>query len=458
MTREMQMKRKARGAITISFFVLILAWLPWVISYLPGSDCPDLGGQLRQFLGITDYSTHHPIVSTLIYGTIYSIGMLLGSGDFGYLFIVIVQTLGFAAVCAYEAYEVGVLTNSHTAYRITIAFFAILPVFGSYCQWCVKDSLFAIAFGLYATLVAMCVINPNKFFESKRQLTGLCMAAIATGLLRNNGLYAVAFSLPFLALLRPKGKRFRMTIILIVTVLIILITNATVKIVTNASSDTIKESFSIPFQQTARYVREHSDEVTDSEREAINAVLDYENLATLYNEDTSDPVKATYKSTATMQDVIRYLRTWISQGLKSPKCYLCATLRQTYGYWYPEQGIATHDFEFCAYVMFENVAELRDTTYWMPEALRTFCQNWRKIFNAIPIAGYFLTPGIYTWLLVLEAGYLVWRKKTQNLLILLPCIVLTLTCIAGPLNGSVRYSLGVITAMPVCLAASMFTS
>ena len=35
---------------------------------------------------------------------------------------------------------------------------------------------------------------------------------------------------------------------------------------------------SIPFQQTARYVTKYSDEVTEEEKDAINNVLQYDNL------------------------------------------------------------------------------------------------------------------------------------------------------------------------------------
>lgn len=57
----------------------------------------------------------------------------------------------------------------------------------------------------------------------------------------------------------------------------------------------IQEALSLPFQQTARYVKEHEEEVTQEEKEAIKGVLAYNKLGKYYNPKISDPVKATYK-------------------------------------------------------------------------------------------------------------------------------------------------------------------
>ena len=52
---------------------------------------------------------------------------------------------------------------------------------------------------------------------------------------------------------------------------------------------------SVPFQQTARYLREYPDDVTASEKKAINRILDYDVLAEKYNPELSDPVKITFR-------------------------------------------------------------------------------------------------------------------------------------------------------------------
>lgn len=59
----------------------------------------------------------------------------------------------------------------------------------------------------------------------------------------------------------------------------------------SCGKDSPKEMFSLPFQQTARYVKEYGDEISEEEREIIAKVLDYDSLAEIYEPMTADPVK-----------------------------------------------------------------------------------------------------------------------------------------------------------------------
>ena len=53
------------------------------------------------------------------------------------------------------------------------------------------------------------------------------------------------------------------------------------------------EMLSIPFQQTARYVKEYPEDIMEQERLAIDNLLQYDKLAEAYNPSLSDPVKGT---------------------------------------------------------------------------------------------------------------------------------------------------------------------
>lgn len=96
-----------------------------------------------------------------------------------------------------------------------------------------------------------------------------------------------------------------------------------------------KEALSIPFQQTARYVRDYGAEVTAEEAEIIGKVLDYENLAELYDPITSDPVKYTYHAETT-GELLDYFRVWAIQLVKHPANAVEATMNNAYGWFYQE--------------------------------------------------------------------------------------------------------------------------
>lgn len=87
--------------------------------------------------------------------------------------------------------------------------------------------------------------------------------------------------------------------------------------------------FSLPFQQTARYVRDYGTEVTEDEKQAIEKVLDYNSLAEIYSEVTADPVKTTYHAQNT-KELMDYFTVWFRQFLKHPVCYIESFWNQNY--------------------------------------------------------------------------------------------------------------------------------
>lgn len=73
-------------------------------------------------------------------------------------------------------------------------------------------------------------------------------------------------------------------------------------------------------QQTARYIRDYGNEVTDDERTAIEKVLDYDAIAQSYMPELSDGVKQYYKNPG-KGDLARYMLVWAKMLLKHPVCY-----------------------------------------------------------------------------------------------------------------------------------------
>ena len=71
-----------------------------------------------------------------------------------------------------------------------------------------------------------------------------------------------------------------------------------------------QEMLSIPFQQTARYVKYYGNDVSNGVEKVIRKVLDYDTIGKNYDPDLSDPVKNTYKQ----KD--EYLKDYLTYGLK----------------------------------------------------------------------------------------------------------------------------------------------
>ena len=152
---------------------------------------------------------------------------------------------------------------------------------------------------------------------------------------RNNGIYVVLLTIPCLLIATGKKQWKKVLILLVCMVLYNSFYNQIFLPMVNIQSGSEREIFSVPFQQTARYVKEHPEEVTTEEADAIRGVLDYDHLAELYNPELSDNVKWTYKDEASKNEKKLYIKTWFNQFLKHPLTYLEATLNNTYRYFDP---------------------------------------------------------------------------------------------------------------------------
>ena len=105
----------------------------------------------------------------------------------------------------------------------------------------------------------------------------------------------------------------------------------------NVEPGSIREMLSLPFQQTARYLRDAGWDVTEEEKAAIDRVLDYDVLAESYDPDLSDNVKSTYHGET--EDLKDYFSAWFQMLLRHPGIYIQATMNNYYQYFYPGESL-----------------------------------------------------------------------------------------------------------------------
>lgn len=454
-TEETELERRpvnSKKLFLCSFVVLLIAWSPYVISMAPGSDCPDISWQIAQFL-TGDYSSHHPLWSTFVYGAVFSIGNSIAGSGAGLLCAMLLQTVALALALSLEVVELGRLGFKRPVLFVALAFFAIVPVFGSYCQWVVKDSLFGACFALYATVFVRCCVRAARGGVSRRDLLLLLAASVAAGLLRNNGFYVVALAALAFALVFRKTLALKGVVLVLAVIPLIMGLNQAALVATGAQKGDMREALSIPFQQTARYVLYHGDDVTADERRAIDAVLDYSDLADRYAWSISDAVKGK-ANTADRQTLLAYFKVWAQQGLRHPVCYLEATLDQTFGYWSVFDP-AVYRQEYAGYGttwVSQNVGGEADSFF---SVLAGEVTTVVGAIKNLPFLRFFSISGFYTLAGLVLSAFALYRGKPMALLLLLPSALLLLTCIAGPLNGSIRYSFGFIAAFPIITGACL---
>lgn len=439
--------------------LILLMWLPYFIASFPALSNWDFFDMLDSYYGRDTNSlrvvnlldpdvtlnNNNPVLQCLMAVGFMKLGNLLGSPYIGIFLFVSIQAVLFALVLSYVIYFLA-KQGIRKGVRIGILLlYGLLPVNANYAFATLKDTNFAFVMILYILLIIELVQDEKAFLASKKKCILLGALAFLMIMLRNNGLYVVAItSVVFLVAMRRQWKRLVLPLFMPV-VLYIFISNVIYPALSIAPGSRA-EAYSIPFQQTARLLKEHPDEVSDEDKALIEKVfyVTWEDIAQRYTPELSDPVKSRFDRKVTDEEMSEYFRMWFKYLLKYPEVYVQATMGNCYGYFYPEAK---------SWIRYGDIAPTGEP-YGVksPERLaviRNEMTSMCYVFRNIPGVGMLISIGFYTWCLFLCIIILLHFKEKQGILMVVPILVLTLTAIAGPANTMMRYVYPMILSVPI---------
>lgn len=463
--------------VLVSFGAVFILWLPHLILSYPANPCPDAYDQLSQFFGLRGYSNHHPVTSTLIMGSLVKVGSPI-SGNFGLFLYVAVQTVIGAWILAYSFYLMRELNTPVWLRILAFVCYTFTPYYTSYIGALLKDVLYAYVALLFMIELIYLLMRNEDFFQSKKHIALLAVSIVGLLLLRNNGrymFYPVAAAVLLFFFFRgrkaetdPKGRRrtlYSAMAAFLIPALLAEVFSVSLMSYLHAESVSVRMALSMPMQQTARYVKEFGDEVTEEEKAAISAVLDYENLAENYDPMLSDPVMLTFKYSPTGEELKAYLSVWLKQFMKHPVVYFKATVNQNYPMLYPYTEKNTN---FVGSVddwvvgkgnwreELVNLLGLSDV-----EPIASIKIPWLGIFYS----AVFYIPGLnilshlpfYMILLIWLTLFSLCKKRFLWLLLSLPLWLSAAVVVLAPtIYGDPRYAFPIIYAMPITLAYYLY--
>lgn len=436
--------------VAVPWIILIVLWLPNYILYFPGCLTYDIIRQYEQFFS-GNLTNHHPVLTTLFEGIFVKFGRSIGNQNAGiavYLFFTLLLTSGVFAICFYWMYK------KNTTYWIRfvgLAFYGLFPIWSAYARTAVKDTLFYPIFVLFVLFIFDMVLEPEKIFDSKVKVILFLLISLLLCLVRHNGFYILLFTMPF-CILGIKKYRKQLIVLFIIMVAFWEVYQKAILPMAGVEPGGKQEMLSIPFQQTARYVKYYEKDVSTEEEKVIRQVLDYDTIGKNYDPDLSDPVKNTYKQKD--EYLPDYFKIWVEMFQKHPTAYIQATLNGTYGYWgymtevrYPygyyvqPESMDIYQKEYKIYYQKET-KHIRDRYYG---ALDT-------IYQKTPLS--LLTkPMIYLWILIGLFGMVLSFERTIRYWIaFVPVMTSFFICLASPVNGDMRYMLP-ITASTILYIA-----
>lgn len=439
--------------------VMGVCWLPYMVFFFPGTMNWDGLRQLDFYIGSLEWTQFHPVVSTWFMGTIFKIGQtIFHSDNMGVFLFTIIQVIWF--VCAI-GYGMCLLKKWKTPYWFRICvlgFFALVPTWSSYAYTFIKDTSYGLWMFLFVLLLMEFVLDQEHFYWHK--WAALFVTALGACFTRNNGIHVLILSIPFLVWI-AKRNRIKMSIVLVVPAAITLMINNVLAPTVGIGDGTVVEMLSIPFQQTARYVKYYGDEVTPEEEAVIRTVLNYDKLADLYDPELSDPVKSgTAARVEENHNLKEYFKVWWQQFLKHPLCYVEATINNVYQYIYP---VVVEDSMVRTLGNFSHATDpyvnRGDFHFTMPEKWQGMRESITQIaygITSVPVIGLFLTTGMWTWILILGSAIFILEKQYRMLATTVPLWLTLLVCIASPVNGSIRYLLPNMIVLPFVMGCVLF--
>ncbi|MCM1174283.1 MAG: DUF6020 family protein [Blautia sp.] len=422
----------------MTFFFLLLCWLPVLLAVYPGFFVYDAQEEYLQ-VASRAFTTHHPLVHVLMLGGIVcAVHKVTGSYNMGIACYMIVQMCiaagGFTCLLAYLRRK----KTGKTLRFLSMLYFAFFPVVVMFTLCSAKDTIFTVALLLLLLCMLEMGIAAESFFASGTKMVFFVLSALTMLLFRKNGIYAFALMIPALLFYHKKHLK-KMGILLAATVVSYFLISGGLAAALHAQDTENQEILTVPIQQLARTYKFNREIFSEEEIEALYEILPEEALA-LYNPKLSDPVKYRFRNEAYSADKWKYAKLWVKIGLKKPLSYINAWLVNSYGFWYPDtvidvySGNTVFTFTYGDSSYFGYEVELPGVRAskipWLDEAYRRLSLELEQ--ENISIVSMIYSPGCLFWCFAFVFSYVLYRKKYHIIIPYLMVFLIWLTVLLGP--------------------------
>lgn len=456
-----------KNAIVILTLIMLVCWIPVLIFLYPGNAINDTWGQFSQYIKMFDggilhrgvLSDHHPFFDTLFMGgIIVPLAHLFHNWKLAFFCYVILQyvltCLSFSVSVWYLHKKCSISINLTT---VVYSIYCILPIFPVSAQTISKDALFSWIY-VYLTILLIEVIRTNgSVLSSKKYLIVLILTIFFVGLTKKVGLYVVILTLVAFLIFLKSSRKYILILFAAIALLSFGLTGfikSELKVIPGGK----QEMFSLPFQQTARYMKYHSEDVTKDEKKVIGKLLDTKNISKNYIPISADPVKG-FEDRGTTEDYVNYIKVWIKQGIKHPKTYISATVAMLSGWFSTEEYSPLMNMDWHnqldTRIIPESISERKGLSSKLAKEYQKFYDN---LYNN-KVTGLIVSYALYATILPLIVCLALWNKYDRKWwLITIPMLLsIALGCWLAPvsifLEGR-RYLYPVIYTLPILLAIS----
>ncbi|QOS67186.1 hypothetical protein GS424_011665 [Eggerthella guodeyinii] len=446
--------------------VIGIAWLPIIIILYPGIVYHDTEFQLIQFFGnenlnvysgapdpeVPKITDHHPIMTTLLFSFFAWLGGFLGGAYNGLFLYALFQATLLAASLAWMIKFLRSEIRVKPAFcGACLMFCGLMPLFPIYAVSISKDAIFAPFFVLFSVLYCWLMLTRGQILSDKRTLALFCTTCLGFVATKKLGIYLLLICLIIALAYCRKGRLAVAASGALSAFAVLVFIPVVVFPLVGGGSGSSREMFSVPFAQTAWYVSEYPEDVTDSEKDVIDEVLGYDSLPDRYAPETADFVKGSAKIEG---KVAEYARVYIAEGLRHPLTYLRAFLALEAGFVSTKDGFSPLSLSVAIAGL--DTQALPDI-YYKPEALEWpayYIGEFASSAHEIPLLGILFSKGLYAFLAPLCAVLILVVRDRRKLITLLPYIGFAALLYLSPISteyNSGRYVFPLLCAFPLLL-------
>ncbi len=430
--------------------VIIACWIPIWLAYYPAVFAYDVETQLGQVIS-GPYSTHHPLLHTLIMGGCMKLMWNVGGINAGMALYAVLQMLFMGITGGWALAEARRLGTSKPVLILYGTFLALFPVNGILAVSTTKDVIFSGLMLIELLLVRRILKGETCFGRGLWVKTAI--ATVALIIFRNNALYALIPAIVIYMLIRPtdesdgktgtdgkngtggKSRKRAFVLTLAAGCIAGCLVNGGLKAALNAESGSPREALSIPIQQMARAYSLHRDELPEELRTDLEMCLGGD-VTDVYDPHLADKVK----KQVYLKDIRCFIKSWFKIITKYPGDSFDAWLYTTEGAWYMGDTSANRIYGTGGGFGYLNT-DTRSMPYGvgvthrsclpgLTEALeKAFSDN---AFETIPVLRRIFSPALYVWILAAFLYVcLVRRDRAGAASLLIPGFVY-LTILCGP--------------------------
>lgn len=444
----------------ITFALIVLCRIPWLLYSYPGIMTPDSINQFKQVIGMSSFSNHHPWLHTLTISLFYHLGSLFTSDiNDAFLCFTIFQICFMAFAASYLLWVISKYTKSLPLLGSIMAFYTLLPYHNvmAICIW--KDVMFGGTLLLFCTslfyLLKEGIKKQNLFSILLYFISGFLMCVY-----RSNGWYAFVVTLPFLLIAFRKTWKIMIPLHLTLLALVLFVKGPVMDYYEVEQPDFV-ESVSIPLQQVGRVIAT-GQPLTAKQEELIRKIIKIEYVPELYTEYISDNMKElvrTYHPEYFISHKMDYLKLWIELGLEYPDIYFDAYVAQTRGYYSPSAVYSVAEVDG----IIDNETGLYREYLLGGKLIVKVREILIKLQDIIPLYGALWSMGSLFWATLLFLGLALCKKvsfsikEPMNFLtyitIWMPNIAVIATLlIATPVAIEFRYAYNLAYCIPLYFA------